>query len=461
MAYQIYRKASGRFLTGQSTLELVVALGIIAISSGAAIAAFFGSRALMLDAQMANAAMQLAREALENTRLQAQTDFNSLANSTTTNNGFTISITVAPAGTGTKRVTARVSWQTDPFRTQTTEAVTFLTDWRQVAATGGDTGGSAPSGDWQHPTTLGSIDLGPGEAATDLDVKNKIVYMTAVASDPKKPDFFVIDATNGNSPVIVSSLDTGSGLNSIDVAGSYAYVVGTDDGKEFQVIDVSNIGSPAVVATLDLPGNADGLAVFYYNGYVYVGRASGAPQEFMVINVTNPLSPSIVSGLSNVGGEINDIYVYGNRAYITTEDNNRGMIVIDITNPAAPSVLGSMNSGAHAYGVYVKSNSLVYLGGRTVFYIVNASNPANITTLGSATIGYRTRDIAQSGSYAFLGTEDANREFQIWNISSSTNPTLWSYYNFPQVATGVDYEDNLVYISVRSNDALRIITSSP
>ena len=46
-------------------------------------------------------------------------------------------------------------------------------------------------------------------------------------------------------------------------------------------------------------------------------------------------------------------------------------------------------------------------------------------------------------------------------FSSSTSPVLHSSFNFPQVATGVDYEDNLVYVSVRSNDALRIITSSP
>ncbi|GAH25486.1 unnamed protein product, partial [marine sediment metagenome] len=48
-----------------------------------------------------------------------------------------------------------------------------------------------------------------------------------------------------------------------------------------------------------------------------------------------------------------------------------------------------------------------------------------------------------------------------WNISNPGNIELWSSFNFPQVATGIDYEDNVVYVSVRSNDALRIITSSP
>ena len=60
---------------------------------------------------------------------------------------------------------------------------------------------------------------------------------------------------------------------------------------------------------------------------------------------------------------------------------------------------------------------------------------------------------------AFIASSNSNREFQVINISDPNNPSLWSYFNFPQVATGIDYEDNLVYVSVRSNDALRIITS--
>ena len=70
-------------------------------------------------------------------------------------------------------------------------------------------------------------------------------------------------------------------------------------------------------------------------------------------------------------------------------------------------------------------------------------------------------DLVVRDYLAFLATSDSNRAFQVWNITDPSNITFWSSLQFPQVATGIDYEDNLVYVSVRSNDALRIITSSP
>ena len=308
---------------------------------------------------------------------------------------------------------------------------------------------------------MGSVDLGPGNKATDLDVKNKIVYLSATADAQAKPDFFIVNATNGQSPFIVSSINTGKGLNGVDVAGNYAYVVGEDDAKEFIVIDVSNSSAPIEIVSLNLSGNADALTVFYWNGYAYIGREDGAPQEFLIINVSNPLSPSVVSGLSEVGGEINDIYVFNNRAYLGTEDSGRGMIIVNVSNPASPSVMGSIDVGDHAYGIYLNNENKTLTGEKTKFYIVNASSASNMTISGSASIGDKTRDIVSADSLAFLATENPNAEFQVYDISNPASPSLWSSFNFPQMATGIDYEDNIVYVSVRSNDALRIITSTP
>ncbi len=459
---------------GQSLLEVVIALGVFGIILSIGSTLYFGGQSNTLDAAESIRAVDIARTGLEGVRVMRDKNWSDLtdgnhglvlgANNTWQFSGtsdtvgeFTRQVIVSTESINIKKIKVQVSWQTN--RSQQVELVERLTNWRPVQDTGNDTGGTPPSGNWQNPQTLGSIDLGPGNQATDLDVKNKIVYMTATAASSAKPDFFVINATNGQSPSISGSLNTGDGLNGVDTAGNYAYVVGKDDNQEFMVIDISNPANPQKVAGINLPGNADGLTVFYFGGYVYVGRANGAAQEFMIINVMNPLNPQVTGGLSNVGDEINDIYVYNQRAYIGTEDDAHSMYVIDVSNPVAPAVLGSLNINMHVYGIYVARESLVYVGGKTKFYIVDATNPTNIINLGSVTIGSRIRDIALSGTLAFLGTEDSNREFQVWNVANSSNPVLWSFFNFPQVATGVDYEDNLVYVSVRSNDALRIITS--
>ena len=116
-----------------------------------------------------------------------------------------------------------------------------------------------------------------------------------------------------------------------------------------------------------MSGNADALTVFYWDGYAYIGRADGAPQEFLILNVSNPLSPFVVSGLSGIGGEINDIYVFNNRAYLGTEDDDRGMIVINVSNPASPSVMGSIDVGDHAYGIYLNNENKTLTGEKRNF----------------------------------------------------------------------------------------------
>ncbi|MEK7495898.1 MAG: hypothetical protein AAB616_00290, partial [Patescibacteria group bacterium] len=135
--------------------------------------------------------------------------------------------------------------------------------------------------------------------------------------------------------------------------------------------------------------------------------------------------------------------------------------VINVSNPASPAVTGSIDVGDHAYCLYLNKENKTLTGEKTKFYIVNASSPSNMTILGSASIGNKTRDIVSAGSLAFLATENPNAEFQVYDISNPASPSLWSSFNFPQMATGIDYEDNIVYVSVRSNDALRIITSTP
>ncbi len=450
-----------RFLTGQSTLEILIALFILTVSITSAIMISFGNQSIIIDTGLNNQALTIARKELETNRALSRQNFDSLVSSSSTEDIYLKETIIENINANTKKIISRVGWQIDPLRPQKIELTTIVVDAKIIIQSGGDTGGSGPTGNWRNPQTLGSVDLGAGNSATDLDVKNKIVYLSTEASDKKKPDFFIINAANGQNPSIISNLNVGDGLKSIDVAGDYAYVVGKDDDKEFIIINVSNPSAPIEVASLDLSGNANALTVFYWDGYVYVGRADGAPQEFLILNVSNPLSPFAVSGLSGVGGEINDIYVFNNRAYLGTEDAGRGMIVVNVSNPASPSVMGSIDVGDHAYGIYLNNENKTLTGEKTKFYIVNASNASNMTILGSASIGNKTRDIVSAGSLAFLATENPNAEFQVYDISNPASLSLWSSFNFPQMATGIDYEDNIVYVSVRSNDALRIITSTP
>ena len=79
--------------------------------------------------------------------------------------------------------------------------------------------------------------------------------------------------------------------------------------------------------------------------------------------------------------------------------------------------------------------------------------------MGSKDIGEEIKGIVVSNKFAFLITTESNKEFQVWNISNPPNIFNVSKFNYSQKTTGIDYEDNIIYVSNESNDALRIIYS--
>lgn len=450
---------------GQSAIEILIAITILTAALSAAVSVIFGGQSISLDAQESVRAITLARQNLESTTAAAY-NFDYLASSTTAYGEFTRQIIVATTSDpNTKQVTSRVSWSTDPQRTEKVELVTEVTNWRAVQASGGDSGGGGTTGNWKNPATLGSIDLGAGEAATGLDVINKIVYMTATASDPKKADFFIIDATNGSSPAILSGLDTGPGLNAVDAISGYAFVANNSTTAQLQVIDVSDLRNPKLLASFTLPGvtgdGAIGNALFYANKKIYMGTEKATGPEFHIIDVSNPANP-ISLGSKDIGMEVNSIYVKGNLAYVAVHDDPR-LRIYDVSNPANIIQAGSFSSGSQeADGLWIAGNT-AYLGHeqgkKPEVFILDITSSTSVQNLGSFDVGGDVNGIRVSGRLAFLATSNSNAEFQVWDVSSPASSSLGSSFNFPQIASGIDYEDNLVYVSVRSNDALRIITS--
>ncbi len=401
----------------------------------------------------------------------SRSDFAGLTSSSSTETGFLKEIIVEQVDSRTKKVTSRVSWQPNSLRSLLEEAVVLVTDWYKVAQTGGDTGGGGTFGNWRNPRTLGSVDLGPGNSATGLDVLSKIVYISATASDSKKDDLYVVDATNGEDPFVVGSTNTGPGLNGVDAAGTYAYVANNKTSDQLQIIDVSNQSAPTSTSSFTLPGvsgsGAVGWSVLYYGGKVYISTKKASGPEFHIIDVSNPASPASL-GSKEINADVNAITINGNIAYIATSDTEE-LKALDISNPASIVQVG----GYSAPGDSEDGKSFSIFGnklymGRLVggdhddhheLHILDISSSTTPQNLGSKDIAASVNGLVIRDGLAFLGTSDSNKEFQVWDVSNPQDIEFWSSFNFPQVATGVDYEDNLVYVSVRSNDALRIVTS--
>ena len=465
-----------QFKAGQSTLEIIIALGIIITGISAAIIVVFSSQSSSVDTKLSHQAVYLAKQQLESARATARENFASLVNSSSSKNGFSLQTLVENVDVYTKRVTTTVSWQVEQLRPRKIELTAVITDWKIVVEenkkTGGDTGGGGTSGNWKSPQTLGSIDLGAGNQGADLDVINKIVYMAANASDVKKGDFYIVDATNGSNPFVRSYIDTGPGLLSLDATVNYAYVGNSSTTKQLQIIDTSNLNNPILITSFTLPdvsgSGALGNSIFFYDDKVYMGTKKAEGPELHIIDVSDPYNPVSV-GSKEIGEDVNAIYVKNNKAYIATPSNSEELKIFDVSNPANITQIGSFDApGGTEDGksLYLTGN-ILYLG-RTgegghedhhEFHILDVTIPSSTQSLGSKDLAADLNDLRVRDTLAFLGTSDSNKEFQVWDISNPAQLTLLSSFNFPQVATGVDYEDNLIYVSVRSNDALRIITS--
>ena len=187
----------------------------------------------------------------------------------------------------------------------------------------------------------GSLALSTGNSATDVAVKNGMVYLTSTASSSAKPDFWVIDATNPGAPVISGSVNTGPGLNAIAILGSstYAFAANRATPNQLHVIDISNPAAPTLATTLTLPGSDEALSITIAGTYAYIGLDNNGGSEFSIVDITNPLAPQLKGSLE-IGGDVNAITVKNTYAYLATE-RDAEVSVVDVSNPDAPFLAGN------------------------------------------------------------------------------------------------------------------------
>lgn len=466
---------------GQSLIEIIISIGLFALAIGGAF--------LLLGNQLSNLQMirnsitatTKAEEGLEGARLIRDRDWNELGagahglafisntwqfqGNSDVEGGFTRTVTVSDISSNERLISSSTNW-TSLFLPQTFTLTSVLTNWRNLVPL-------LLSGNWRNPQTIGSIDLGPGNSATSLAVRNSFVYITATASDSGKKDFYIINATDGANPVISGSVNTGEGLNSVAISGNYAYVAHDDDDNQFQIINISNPSTPSLRSQLEMPSPNDeeGLAIAVAGQYAYLGtkRSPGGP-EFFVIDTTNPSNPQVV-GTLEISDDINDVFVFENRVFLATSKDTQEFIIINATSPTTPVQVTAVDlpgTNENGRGLYINSqDNRAYLArtfGNNVtanheIAIIDVTNPDIPTVLGTKNFPADVISVFAADNLAFFGTSNANEEFQIFD---ATNPMNMSYYaglNFPQIATDLAFENNIIYVAVRSNDALRIITS--
>ena len=217
------------------------------------------------------------------------------------------------------------------------------------------------------------FDLGTGNIATGIVVKNDVIYETANSANQSLPDFYIISKNKVDRPTLISSLNTGPGLASLVVAGPYAYVANLSTVSQLQIIDIHDRINPVVVGTLKLnPPNASSTlpkarSIAYDNGLVYLGTEKWDGKEFNIIDVHDPVHPQLIGGYE-IGSVVNDIKIRGAYAYVASAGTLQ-ISAISLANLSAPlrvsaySPLGNATDEGKIIGYYGDTFYLCRAGG--------------------------------------------------------------------------------------------------
>ncbi len=468
--------------SGQSVLEVLIALTIFVVSVATSFQVFFGGQSISIDSHNASSAGDLGWEALEAVRNIRSRNWGEL---TTGNHGlvyqngewlfssssksdvqdiFTRTVSIGLGlNENIKIATTTITWQAGSNATKTIELVEQLTNWE--AFTNSSCRIEDLTGNWAAPKLLATgASLGSSNTATDVAVKWPYAYVSSVSGTSARADITVYNITNPSAPTLVESLDIGSGgINQMYIQGDYIYASSPNDNKEFIIINISNPLDISETASLNLTGTQNALGVIAFGTGAAVGRLETATNELVFINISNPASPQVVSSLAT-GGDVNDFAVSNSKLYMVSEQSDLDVWIYDISNPISPTFVATFDIDGVTEDLSVffhEKNGTTLLVGNEQSEIVSigATNTAALFVRDRTTFGGWLNDITcVGGDLAFLATEDASREFLVVDLANPDSLVIYGTgLDLPAKGMGIDFANNTVFMAINSSDGFKVI----
>jgi hypothetical protein len=481
---------------GFSTVEILIAVAILVTTFSAVVTVVLGSQKMTVDTQTNNEALHGVEKLLESARATLRASFASsvvssgpastqLPDGTVVAHYYQTSLAQRDVSPCIKEITARYTWTVEN-RPQVIELATQVSDpsvplgLGHECPTGGAPGGGgfAP---YEYCESHNHADLNPGgNSGTDIAMfrHNDIRYAAITSQHASVPDddFWIYDLTDIDNPEFRSRTNINTkGATALQVVKFdsptkvYAYMLTDENSLQLRTYDITTVTAPQEKLKVTLPGN-QAKTLYYFGGRLYVAVGS----QLVILSLADPANPSITDTI-NLGGsiDINGIAVRNGYIYLATSDNNGEVKAL---NTSTFSPIHSFNAAGNNDGTSIfVSGGTVFLGrdsSGTVddFYVLNGATPASgMPVLDSADLDHNNGgviDIVVNGGLAFLASTDPNDEIEVWNVSDPRNIVKNCIntaagnddgVNLPNVASGLDFLDNIVFGSIRSNDALHII----
>ncbi len=259
------------------------------------------------------------------------------------------------------------------------------------------------------PAEVGSIQT-PG-VARDVAVSGTLavvgITVTSVYSIDPQGALQVVDVSDPASPTLRGIVGTATYEGAVVLSGTHAYCGG-------EIFDLSNPGAPTVV------GVVAGRAVGFATSGSYLLTGSGT--SLHIVDVSDPGAP-ITVGSVGLPDEPLSAAVSGSTAYVA--DALAGLKIVDISNLAAPSVIGSVDvpDAQATIGTAVAGALVVMIQHAPAgLAVVDVSEPGAPLSVGALDPRGDARDLAVSGSYAFVA--DWEGGLRVIDIADPAAPAL-------------------------------------
>ena len=179
---------------------------------------------------------------------------------------------------------------------------------------------------------------------------------------------------------------------------------------------------------------------------------------------------AILAGSYNATGGNDSIKVAtsGNYAYVI-RNGGLNFLVLDVSNPASPSPVGSLTLTNTLTNIAVSGNYAYVTGtsNSAELQVINTSNPASPSLAATLNMSGNSNalSVATSGNYAYVtrASDAASNEFNVVNIATPTSPSVVGGYNNNIDINDVAVSGNYAFVGTNSNtqEILTINISNP
>jgi Tfp pilus assembly protein PilV len=217
--------------------------------------------------------------------------------------------------------------------------------------------------------------------------------------------------------------------------------------------------NPTIGNSLNFGGNQDATGIVYMNNYAYAVRATGSP-NLIVIGISG--SAPVIVNSSNIAVTPTGISVHpaGTFAAVTSGTNNGELNIFNLANPSVPSLASTYNASGNsdASSSYITQSNIVYVtrprSNDKELIVLDVSNIAQPTLLGSIDFNSDLNDIHIDGNYAYVTTADTSQELVVFDITNPSTPTQVTSFNIEgnNSGTSIVKNGNSVYLGTTSGN---------